>query len=212
MEVDMRRIALFAVLIGLNVLLVGCPEIPIFLPSQFTIEQGGKSWSVSALSNGENVEEFHINNDQYGMTTTGIERSDVSELFLWNGPNGTSLVMIHDKHNDGSGGAVSFRIDGLSMGQGEWVILDDFNENHKDFDSETDTDPDWRWWPCCSDGGVFRGGLDGPFTITIDPAFNEKAERSAGGRINEWHFLSGSASNPERIELDMNQPITIRRL
>lgn len=206
----MRWIVISTGLISISVLLIGCEPNNINIFGPFVVEQGSNSWSVSALSNGESVDDFFINNDNYGQTTTNVERRDVSELFLWDGPNGVSLIVIHDKHNDGSGGVVSFRITGLPTERGKWVVMDDFEATH-DFDSETDTAPDWKWYPCCSDGGVFRGGLDGPFELTIHPAFNGEAERSSGGRIGEWQFLSGSATTPDRIELDMDQAVTIRR-
>lgn len=60
-------------------------------------------------------------------------------------------------------------------------------------------------------GSAWHGGLGGDFSITIDPAFNAAAEREplTPGTIEEWHVLSGDASNPQRISLDMGMPVTI---
>lgn len=178
----------------------------------FVVEQGEKSFCVTALHTGETVEEFYNYLSPHSHTTTDIERSDVSNLFFFEGPDGTSLVVLHDKADDGhthgsdtGGGAVTFDITGLPTGSGQWVVRDDGEV------SSTDTSPDWSWATQHTDGGAWRGGLDGDFSITIDPAFNDAAEREPlnPGTIDEWHVLSGDASNPERTTLDLDTPVTL---
>ena len=178
----------------------------------FAIEQGDTCVEVSALSNGETVEDFYGYTPVHSHTSTDIERSDVSNLFLYEGPDGArSLVALHDLATDGhthgsdtGGGAVSFDISGLSSGS--WVVRDD-----SEF-STTDTSPDWAWAGSQTDGGAWRGGLGCDFEVTIDPAFNEAAEKDplTPGSIDEWHFLSRDASDPDRIDLDLSEPVTIR--
>jgi len=173
---------------------------------EFAIEQGDACYPVVPLRNDEPVEEFYDYFDAEAHTSTDIEQSNVSHVFLYEGPDGLSLVVIHDRRDDGTGGAVSFDIIGLPTSDGEWVVRDDGEVG------PTDTSPDWSWAGRHTDGGGFRGGLDGEFSITIDPKFNEAAERSplSPGEIEEWQALSGNAKNPDRIPLDMSRPITIR--
>lgn len=176
----------------------------------FVLEQGGECQEVTALSTGETAEAFYDYRSGSAHTSTGIEREDVSNLFLFEGPNGTSLGVVHDHRPEGEdepdGGAASFDIAGLTAGG--WVVIDDAG----DFESATDTSPDWRWNRFNTDGGMWRGGLDGEFEVTVDPSFNEAAERDllTPGTIDEWQFLSGDADDPERISLALDEPVTVR--
>lgn len=174
---------------------------------KITVTQGNQEYTIKPLSyNGETIEEFYDYSDLQSHTSTDIERSDVSELFFYQGPNGLSLCVIHDRAYDGSGGAVTFDFTGLPVHEGSWIVIDDSGDMNSD-----STSPDWSWLRNKSDGGVFRGGLESTDTIRIDPAFNDEAERPARepGRLTDWQLLSGDPSNPERISLDMDQPITI---
>lgn len=172
-----------------------------------TVEQGDSSVEVTPLSTGETIEEFYDYYNARSHTSTNIEQSDASLLFFWEGPNGLSLVVLHDKGNDGSGGACTFEFSGLPTDQGRWIVPDDSN----DFDSDTDTSPDWKWADTKTDGGVFRGGLDEDFEISINPRFNEDAVETplTPGEITDWQLLSGNASSPDRITLNMSEPLTI---
>lgn len=162
-----------------------------------TIEQGSETVEVSPLSYRDwTVEEFYGYGDPDGAsanTPTDLEKSDVSRLFFYDGPKGLSLVIIHDEPNDGDGGRVVFEFDGLPS-EGSWVVPDDGGE-------PSGSRGDWRWYSCCTDGGVFRGGLDGDFTITLDPEF--------GFGIGAWEVLSGDAADPAVITLDRSRRITL---
>jgi hypothetical protein len=171
---------------------------------RLTLTQGSTTVELTPLSNGQTIEEFYNYANVQANTSTGIETSDTSLLFFWNGPNGLSLVVIHDRPNDGSGGAVTFDIGGVS---GEWVVPDDPG----DLDSRTDTSPDWSWASAKTDGGAYRGDFSGDFTLTIEPAFNDAAERTPldPGRITEWQALSGDPANPDRTSLALDETVTI---
>lgn len=127
-------------------------------------------------------------------TPTDLERSDVSRLFLYEGPNGLSLVVIHDEPGDGSGGRVTFDFSGLPD-SGAWVVPDD------PFDSHSDDGYHWRWVSCCTDGGAFRGGLDDSLPVTIEPTFHDGIDR--------WEFLSGDPRDPDVTILDRSESVTI---
>lgn len=177
-------------------------------PTSFVVEQDDTLFCVTALSNGESIESFY---DYFGAeshTSTDIEQEDVSLLFVYEGPHGISLVVIHDDGTaGGGGGAATFEFTGLPTGTGQWVVQDDGG----DFDSTTDTSPDWSWTAENTDGGAWRGGLNDDFEVTIDPAFNDAAARNplTPGEITDWQVLSGDASDPDRTSLDLDLPVTL---
>lgn len=176
----------------------------------YVVEQGDACHEVTPLSTGGTVEEFYGYVAPHAHTTTDLERSDVSQLFLFDGPDGTSVVFLHDKptgnpagHDhvhgaDTGGGAVSLDFTGLIVGEFETPVSDEPFEFG-----------DWAWSEEHTDGGAFRFG--GSFTLRIDPAFNEAADRDplSPGSIDEWQLLSGDATDPDRIQLDLDRPVTI---
>lgn len=176
----------------------------------FVLEQGSKSVTVEPLSNGETVKEFYSYYDAESHTSTGTERPDVAEVFLWLGPDGDlSLVFIHDGPDDGSAGAVSMDFTGLPA-DGSWVLKDDGGD--WDDSSNPPTEIDWAWNDRHSDGGAYKGSFGPDTELTIDPHFNADADREPldSGKVDAWQLLTGSASDPERVTLDMDKPVTIR--
>jgi hypothetical protein len=170
---------------------------------EIVLRQDGEEYRVIALSNGQRIEQFYDYGNAKINSPLPIAKSDHSRLFFWDGPEGLSLVVLHDKGNDGSGGAVSFDFEGLSS-SGSWVVKDDSG----DFTSRTQAD--WTWNRFKTDGGAFRGGLYDR-QLTIDPRFNGAARKSpfAPGRIDTWEVLTGQATNPQALTLEKNDPVTI---
>lgn len=103
-----------------------------------------------------------------------------------------SLGIILDTMEDGSGGNVEMGFSGVP-GSGFVATADDFGE-------VSTSDGNWKWWPCCTDGGVI-GGLDGLWDITITLTYNEG--------IDAWYFLSGSPISPDEIPLTMGSTLVI---
>ncbi|HHL40421.1 MAG TPA: PEP-CTERM sorting domain-containing protein [Deltaproteobacteria bacterium] len=75
-------------------------------------------------------------------------------------PGNMSLGMILDTPGDLSGGVFKMSISGVPSGV--TVYSDDPGEL-------TSTSADFRWWPCCTDGGVISGLGNQTWTITITP-------------------------------------------
>ncbi len=171
---------------------------------KITVEQGEKSYEVVPLSNGETIEEFYGYESAQINSPLPIFQSDTSRLFFWSGPDGISLVLLHDAPSDGSGGAITMEFDGLPLAQGSWVIKDDSGDfvNNQRWN--------WAWDHIHTDGGAFRGGLTNE-SVTIDPAFNDAAERSplSPGTIDSWQVLSGRATEPTNESLAMDENVTI---
>ena len=178
----------------------GTPET-----SKITVQQGDDSFEVVPLSNGQTIENFYDYENYEINSDLPVAKSDSSRLFLWSGAKGLSLVTVHDKPDDGSGGAVSYDILELPTDNGSWVIADD----PPDF-NDGSTSPDWAWVGSKTDGGAFRGGLPGQ-SIVISPSFNASADRGPrSGTIDSWEVLTGRATDPRSIEVEMNKPLTIR--
>ncbi|WP_049971046.1 hypothetical protein [Haladaptatus cibarius] len=203
--------------------------------TQFAIKQGGNCIPIEPLSlSGLPVEEFYdyrtpdtdpMSYKYASFGTESLQRDDTSIMFLYDGPKGLSLVMVHDKLDSDGGGAVSFRITNLPV-QGKFVVKDDSYDdstNHDTFDyskhrnwngKETaNATIHWTWQGGRSDGAVYRG-LGNDFEFTIHPQFNGQALLSGQGseyegQVNKWEVLSGNANNPTRTKLKMNQKATI---
>ena len=184
-----------------------------------TIRQGDQCIPVTPLSHEDaTVTEFYgySMEDYESHTKTELEASDVSQLFLYEGPDGTlSLGIIHDvaEGSEGTGGAASFSFEGLAA-DGEWTVRnDDYDGANEIWDVSSSHEGDavhWAWNKWHSDGGVFAG-LGSDFELTIDPAFNGEAQLEPGtpGEISEWQFVSGDPADPDRISLDLSEPLTI---
>jgi hypothetical protein len=171
------------------------------------IKQGDRTVEVVPLSNGQSIERFYDYGDAEINSPLPVAKSDTSRLFLWSGPNGLSLVVLHDEPRDGSGAAVSFEFSGLPN-RGSWVVEDDGNDF---FRTGGPTSPDWTWNNDNTDGGAFRGGLTNS-TITIEPKFNEQADVNplTPGSIDRWEVVTGRATDPRNESLALDEPITIR--
>lgn len=156
--------------------------------------------------------------DLFGSAgTTDLQRDDTSILFLYDGPEGLSLVGVHGKLRGGSdGGAATFVFRGLD--DGTWVVKDDQYDGPNNIDrwdhGETRTRVDWAWFRNRTDGFAYRG-LEGDLPVNIDPVFNERAALyDAYGEqatVEEWQVLSGDRDDPERHSLALDEPITLVR-
>ncbi|WP_458188345.1 hypothetical protein [Haladaptatus sp. NG-WS-4] len=203
--------------------------------SQYAIEQDGKCIPIEPLSmSGLPIEQFYdyrtpdTDPSSYKYASFGTEslqRKNTSIMFLYEGPKGLSLVMVHDKLEAGNGGAVSFNITNLPV-KGKFVVKDDQYDgptNRDTFDyskhrnwngKETATAViHWTWQGGRSDGAVYRG-LGDEFEFTIHPKFNKKAllsdvDGNYQGNVEKWQVLSGDVNNPTRTQLNMNKPVKI---
>ena len=188
---------------------------PINAVEPFTIEQGEALFeNVIPLVGTQTIEDFYAYNDEGGFVASSntqltlgagqLEKSNNSILFLYQDQNGdVSLVMIHDKPGDGSGGKAVFDFSGVPGGT-SFLVRDDPAGSEAVLNTST-----WRWANCCTDGGAL-GFLNSGFTITITPDFPTSGGLSAG-KIDTWEFLTGSLASPTAIILDRTLDITIKR-
>ena len=191
----------------------------------FVIEQGDRCVPVTPLSGSEDAEEFYDyrnpeNSDGEGRYSYSsymphhLQAAETSRLFLYDGPDGVSLVMVHNERDAGRGdSAATFSFSGLPS-SGEWAVVDDDYSGQDDRFSRTRID--WTWMGTRNDGGVFRGIDRADLDLTITPRWNEDAAlydspEQRSGRIEQWQVLSGSLSDPQVTTLpSMSDPVTIR--
>ncbi|UPM45011.1 cell surface glycoprotein related protein [Halocatena salina] len=195
-------------------------------PQTFVIEQGDRSIRVTPLGDGSrSVEEFYDYRSpatepegQYGSYgTSNIQINQVSQLFIYRGSSGLSLVFLHDKSGDEGGAVITGDISGLPA-NGDWVVEDDTYNNRDDVFQHNDGSShiEWLLRGNRTDGAAFRGlGRSSDTTITVDMKFNERSanypfEEWEGppdqNEIERWVVRSGTG---EMIALDMNDPIEI---
>jgi|GEM_PF-198517 len=172
----------------------------------FIISQGDQCIAVEPLSGDETVEEFydyrHRHHDRddprwgryYSSEgTVEYQEDDTSILILYEGPDGISLVSVHDmlhrNQEEGThGGSVTFYIDGLPD-EYDWAVIDDDyaieyddlnQDNIYDFDS-TPAMLSWVWQTGRTDGMALRGlERSDDLELTIEPGFNEDSYHRYG--------------------------------
>ncbi|MBX0284931.1 hypothetical protein EGH22_01205 [Halomicroarcula sp. F28] len=138
----------------------------------FTVEQDGDCYPVVPLSGDEPVEAFYewgLDERSYSSEgTRELQDSETSLLFLYRGPEGLSLVVVHDAADDGTpGGKVTFEITGIP-GSATWAVKDDL------YEAETNVDT-WE-----VNGTVLEANES---TITDD--YNASSENETAGDGNE---------------------------
>jgi PGF-CTERM protein len=191
----------------------------------FVVEQGNRCFEVSPLSGSQDAASFYdyrnIENtdgdERYTYSSympRHLPREDISRLFLYDGPNGVSLIVVHNTlgGDRGDGSAATFRFGGLPGG-GDWIVMDDDYADQDDRFSRNRIS--WSWYGDRTDGAVFRGLDRGGTEVTVSPAFDERAALydspvNRNGNVRAWQFLTGSVSDPSAVALDMTAPITIR--
>jgi|GEM_PF-1062662 len=200
-------------------------------PSSYAVAQGTTCQVVAPVDDTtQNVSAFYDYRNPYANITnptastyssygtTAYQQSEGSSLFFYRGANGTSLVTVHDRLGDESGGStVTFGFAGLPAG-GDWVVQDDQYPNRDDnwALSGTDATIDWVWGPNRTDGGAYRGFESFNDTLTITPGFNEDATRwgewgysdSEENRITAWTLYDASG---ETYELDRDRRVFVHR-
>ncbi|RQH03194.1 hypothetical protein [Natrarchaeobius oligotrophus] len=205
----------------------------------YVVEQGDACQPIEPISTSRTVESFydyrnhetHPDSEpeerQYSSYGTAhLQEDDTSHLMLHEGTDGVSLVIVHDRlDSETDGGVATFDIVGLP-GESEWVVQDDLYDGESNmvewYEDDNHFGASWIWAEGRTDGGAIRGGLNDEFSLTIHPAFNEDAELygaediydpdyAGDGEITDWHVLSGSFEDPDRIELSsLDEPVTIR--
>ena len=187
----------------------------------YRIVQGDQAFEVRPIQGDVPVEEFYDYRDPYqsrenpswgrsfsSRGTTDYQQDNTSILMLYHGPNGVSLIAIHDRYHENldnatAGSSVSFQLTGLPD-DGEWAMIDDdygwriddeekgdvaqLGADHRSGAAGNDGDPpagvdarlSWAWMTGRTDGMAYRGLAQDDLSISIDPAFNENSYHRVG--------------------------------
>lgn len=211
----------------------------------FSITQDDECIPVRPLAGEEPVEELYryayphdrfdgqpgVDGTSYSSEgTVDLQQEDTSVLFLYDGAEGVSLVVVHGRYDEEASleeieeaekRAVSFAFEGLPA-DGEWAVQDDLltadgERAYENWDRWDVEDPlqsvHWVYRRGRTDGGAFRGLASQDVTVNIAPAFNESsalADAHEPGEIESWQLLVGEPEDPERIDLDMGQIATLQ--
>lgn len=187
------------------------------------VVQGDTCYNVRPLGDGsESVESFY---HPPGEGANDLRLSGRSQVFLYDGSRGTSLVFLHDQAGDRpsgaptGGGTVALALEGLPL-RGEWVVTDDEGGTSADewTGGGSEATVTWSWSGNEADGGAYRGLESGDWeTVRIDPAFNRESPRFPVERwngqpdenlVNAWVLRSAGGT---AHELAMDEPVELRR-
>lgn len=163
--------------------LLGTPAVAQESGPEIVLTQGNESIQIMPLGDGSrSVEAFYDYRSpateptgQYSSHgTVDIQQNQVSQLFVYHGSGGLSLVFLHDKFSDtADGGAViTADLSGLPE-SGEWVIEDDTYDNRDDVFrySPRSSHIEWFMNGYRTDGAVFRGLEGSNENVTVDMKF-----------------------------------------
>lgn len=153
--------------------------------------------------------------------TDSLQAADSSVMFLYDGPDGLSLVVVHGAVAGSGGGSATFTVSNVPE-ESSWVVKDDYYlnpETGKIADSNYDRwntsghshEIDWTWVGK-TDGGALRG-LGDDFELRIDPEFNEDAalyEEHYEGDVEDWQAVVGSQTGIKRVGLKLDEPVILR--
>lgn len=222
-----RRVVSALVVVVVITLLPGTPAVGQAETPTVVLTQGDESVRVTTLGDGSrSVAAFYDYRSpateptgkysSYG--TRDIQLDQVSQLFVYHGSDGLSLVFLHDKFSAAAdGGAViTADLSGLPEG-GEWAVEDDTYDNRDDVfrHSSGSSHIEWFMNGYRTDGAAFRGLEELNDTITIDMQFNEDSEnypfekwegQPEQNEIERWLVRSGTG---ETTELSMDEPVEI---
>lgn len=165
-----------------------------------TVSQGNFTSNLPFFIGTTNANAFYSYGTPLGTSAnTGLEMSQTLLIFLYEDSTTgeTSLFIILDRANDGSGGAGSVNFNCLPP-TAFMSLADDPGEF-------TGTSPDitgtFSWNACCTDGGII-GGIGCGHTFTINPNLTSG--------INNFALVHGMPGQAEYIYLpEINCPITI---
>lgn len=190
----------------------------------FIVEQGSTCTQIQPLGNGSmSAEAFYdyrvldpiANYSSFG--TTDIQADQTSQLFVYQGSDGLSLVFLHDKINELGGFVATADVSGLPS-EGQWTVEDDNYTNRDDVFEYSDSGAHIEWVSNGerTDGAVFTGlGSPNYQTISVNLKFNEESNQypfeewsgsPSDNQIEQWVVRSGTG---EMTQLDMSQPVEI---
>jgi gliding motility-associated-like protein len=174
--------------------------VSVPLSCDCSITQDGNTYAISALLGNQSAAAFYsYGNPVASSANTGLEIADALIIFLYQdiNTNITSLFLIADIGNSGSGGNMEFEANCLPS-TAYVSVQDDAGEF---FGVPPLITGSWSWLPCCTDGGVIED-------IGCNNTLNLDLLVSNG--ISNIIWLTGDIANPTQIPLSLTgEAITI---
>jgi hypothetical protein len=133
----------------------------------YSVTQDGQLFSIQPLEGDDDVATFYDYGTPFrASANTGLEISNRTLVALYRDADGTlSLVVIHDRPRDGSGGKFRLELSGLT--QGELAVQDDPLQRRDKY-ADLNGAYRWAWNPCCTDGLAIENVGD-DVCVTIEP-------------------------------------------
>jgi len=166
----------------------------------YTVSQGPQKVQIVPLSGPGSAKDFYNLKDYH--SSTGLEEANTAVLFLYrNTATGAISLFVLLSGPSGTAGKVTFSLSGVPA-SAKFVVQDD---GSVDFREKWDLTPPtgtvhWEWDDTGSDGMVL-GPLGDQFSLTINPQFTSG--------ITAVKFLSGDRTSPQKIDLNLTDPIII---
>ncbi|RLE38778.1 hypothetical protein DRJ12_01140 [Candidatus Acetothermia bacterium] len=166
----------------------------------YTVTQGAQKVQIVPLVRPGSAADFYNLKDYH--SSTGLEEANTAVLFLYrNTSTGALSLFVLLSGPNGTAGTVTFSLSGVPAGAG-FEVQDD---GMVDFREAWDLTPPtgkvhWEWDATASDGMVL-GPLGSDFSLTIYPQFTSG--------ITAVKFLSGDRTAPQKIDLNLTDPIII---
>ena len=166
-------------------------------PCNCTLTQGTFSSPLPFLSTSSSAAAFY--NYTASSANTGLELSETMLIMLHEdlSTGNTSLVIIMDEVNDGTGGDGSVTFNCLPS-----TAFVQFSDDNGELSGTPPTiTGNFSWAACCTDGGII-GGVGCGSTFTINPNLTNG--------VNTFSLVHGTQANPVYIPMpQLNCPITI---
>jgi len=191
-------------------------------PDNYAVEQGDKCIQIEPVGDAtRNVSAYYdYRNGSEGAWSshgrTDRQAPQVSQLSVYRGSEGDSLVFLHDALNDDDrGGAISMTISGLPD-IASWEVQDDDYDDREDRFQHDGyrSQIDWMWATGRTDGGAVRGVAASDYDeIMIDPAFSEDSYGASEG----WEYADDDlqwrvgTGEDTLVPLDQTERVTFRQ-
>ena len=166
----------------------------------YTVTQGAQKVRIVPLTGPGSAVDFYNLKDYHA--NTGLEEPNTAVLFLYrNATTGALSLFVLLSSPAGGAGNVTFSLAGIPAGA-KFEVQDDGSIDYREQWDLTPPTGKVHWeWDAGGADGMALGPLGDQFSVTIKPLFNSG--------ITAVKFLSGDRAAPQKIDLNMTDPIVV---
>ncbi len=166
----------------------------------YTVTQGTQKVQIVPLSGPGSAVDFYNLKDYHA--NTGLEEPNTAVLFLYrNATTGALSLFVLLSSPAGGAGNATFSLSGIPAGA-KFEVQDDGSIDYREQWDLTPPTGKVHWeWDAGGADGMALGPLGDQFSLTIKPLFNSG--------ITAVKFLSGDRAAPQKIDLNMTDPIVV---